>query len=115
MVNSDYNKSHKEVLDLLLLDYPEVKSGKMFGYPAYYAHKKLFACVYQNGVGLKLPEKTVKVLIEKDGIEYFQPMGRKIMKEWVQLNRESSEDYLNDIELFEESISFVASLGQKRK
>jgi hypothetical protein len=35
------------------------------------------------------------------------------MKEWIQMNRENPEDYLKDAEIFERSVSFVASLGPK--
>jgi hypothetical protein len=38
-----FNIEHKKVLDEFLLKTPGVVSGKMFGYPAYYIQKKLFA------------------------------------------------------------------------
>jgi hypothetical protein len=56
MAKAKYNQRIKKILDSFLLEFPGVTSGKMFGYPAYYAGKKLFACVYENGVGIKVPE-----------------------------------------------------------
>lgn len=37
-------------------------------------------------------------------------MGRK-MREWILINREKSEDYLKDKDIFEKSIEFVESLA----
>ncbi|MGZ7109162.1 MAG: hypothetical protein ACXVHW_09355, partial [Methanobacterium sp.] len=70
--------------------------GKMFGYPAYYVNKKLFACLYEDGVGIKVPEDNANELNGSEGITPFQPLGRRKMREWIQINREKSEDYLKD-------------------
>ncbi|MBN1190986.1 MAG: hypothetical protein JXA46_14620 [Dehalococcoidales bacterium] len=103
----------KQVVDSILLKNPSVVPGKMFGYPAYYINKKLFACIYENGAGLKVPADAVDQLVGKKGIVHFQPLGRAKMKEWIQINRENPEDCFNDIDIFETSMSFVASLNQK--
>ena len=86
----------------------------MFGYPAYYVNKKLFACLYEDGVGIKVPENLAKELVGEEGIIYFQPLGRRKMREWIQINRKHSEEYLKDLEIFEESIKFVSSLAGKK-
>jgi hypothetical protein len=36
------------------------------------------------------------------------------MREWIQINREISEDYLKDQEIFNISIKFVSTLGSKK-
>ncbi len=110
MGKANYNLEIKNVLDSFLLKIPIVVPGKMFGYPAYYVNKKLFACVYEDGVGLKVPFDLANELIGKEGIIPFIPMGRKKMKEWIQLNRELPEAYYNDIEIFKKSVEFVATL-----
>ena len=108
---ADFNPNHKLVLDEMLLAQPMVKAGKMFGFPGYYAGKKLCICLYENGVGMKLPKEMVSRLVEKDEKAVpFQPMGRKVMREWVQINCENSQDYHNYQALFEESIKFVLAL-----
>lgn len=106
-----YNENHKAVLDDMLLGQPGVRAGKMFGYPAYYAGKKLSICLFEQGVGVKVPELTAKNLLAEDpNVIHFQPMGRRKMKEWIQINLEQSEDYRGYLNVFEESIDFVLSL-----
>ena len=109
-----FNQEHKTVLDEMLLGHPGVRAGYMFGYPAYYAGEKLSICLYENGVGLKVPEATAKRLLESDSnIVTFQPLGRRKMREWIQINLENSEDYRDYIKLFEESIQYVLRLQGK--
>jgi TfoX/Sxy family transcriptional regulator of competence genes len=107
MVQVIYNVELKKVLDILLMSLPGVRTGKMFGYPAYYVGKKLFACVYENGVGLKLPASQVTILLDGQTYTPFQPMGRHVMKEWVQINRAEPADYQLDEALFAASVEFV--------
>ena len=103
-----FNLEHKVVLDNLLLDHPNLRSGKMFGFPAYYAGKKLCICLYEEGVGVKLPEKSAVRLLEEDGnISPFQPFGKPRMREWIQINLKCSEDYRHYKSVFDESIHYV--------
>ena len=105
-----FNPKHKEVLDSFLLDMPSVKPGKMYGHPAYYVGGKLFASLFMEGVCVKIPEPLKNELLERDGIVPFEPMGRK-MREWILINRKKSEDYVNDKEIFEKSLEYVASIA----
>jgi len=111
MVKVVYNVTHKEVLDYLLLKISIVKSGKMFGYPAYYVGGKLFACLYGDVVGVKVPEVLATKLLKRDDIAYFQPLGRRKMREWIQINRDTLDDYMKDQDIFDASIKYVASLS----
>jgi TfoX/Sxy family transcriptional regulator of competence genes len=113
MKKANFNPEIKKTIDSILLSNPTVVSGKMFGYPAYYINKKLFACVYEEGVGVKIPEDLASDLVVSKGIAYFQPMGRAKMREWIQIDRENAEDYLEDTEIFRTSMSFVGSSGSK--
>jgi len=108
-----FNPEVKKAVDSILLRNPSVVPGKMFGYPAYYINKKLIACIYENGVGVKVPADVADQLMGKEGIVHFQPMGRQKMKEWIQIDRKNPDDYLKDIEIFETSINFVGSLKSK--
>jgi hypothetical protein len=63
---ANFNPNHKIVLDNLLLSHPLVRAGKMFGFPAYYVGKKLCICLYEDGVGIKLPASSVARLLESD-------------------------------------------------
>ena len=113
MSKANFNPEVKKALDSILLKNPSVVPGKMYGYPAYYINGKLVACIYEEGVGLKVPEIVAEELIGKKGIVHFQPMGRAKMREWIQINRENPEDFLKDIEIFKTSIDFVASLAKR--
>jgi hypothetical protein len=105
---ANFNPDHKAVLDDMMLDYPNVRPGKMFGFPAYYVGKKLCICLYEQGVGIKLPERTVARLLETDGnCVPFQPLGRPRMREWIQINLARSEDYRLYLPVFEEAIQHV--------
>lgn len=108
-----FNPDHKAVLDALLQQLPGVTSGKMFGYPAYYVHGKLFACVYGDGVGVKVPEETANSLLANLHIVPFQPMGKPKMREWVQINRASSADYKLDEDTFLCAFRFVDPVNKK--
>jgi len=44
---TNFNSEYKAVLDDLLLDHPHVRPGKMFGFPSYYAGRKLCICLYE--------------------------------------------------------------------
>ena len=109
---ANFNPKHKTVLDNLLLRIPLISAGKMFGYPAYYAGKKLCICLYEEGVGIKLPQASAARLLEEDpNIIPFQPLGRRLskMREWVQINLDNSQDYRKYKTVFEESIQYLLS------
>lgn len=110
---TNFDPEVKKAVDSILLKNPSVVPGKMYGYPAYYINRKLVACIYEKGVGLKVPESVANELIGRKGIVHFQPMGRAKMREWIQINRENPEDFLKDIDIFKTSMDFVASLMEK--
>lgn len=109
-----FNPNHKATLDSLLLSHPHVRAGKMFGYPAYYVGKKLCICLYEEGVGIKLPAASAAKLLATDpNAMPFQPMGKPKMREWVQINLAGSEEYRQYASVFEESIQYVHELQAK--
>ncbi len=86
MGKANFNVEHKKILDSFLLETPGVVSGKMFGYPAYYINNKLFACVYENGVGIKIPGNKANELIGKRRYNSFSTF-RKSKNEGVDSNK----------------------------
>lgn len=110
-----FNPEHKKILDSFLLVQPGVKAGKMFGYPAYYVSGKMFACLYENGLGVKVPEAAAKQWREQEDIGPFQPMGKTNMREWIQINAADSNQYLEYSSLLLASIEFVSSQASKRQ
>lgn len=111
----NYNSDQKRALDRLLLAYPEVSAGVVFGLPCYKVSGVVFATLWREGVGIKLPETRVRELLEKPGCVPFRPFGRSRGKEFVQINHENPEDYQHDRPLFEEAMryAFSASANQK--
>ncbi len=110
---ANYHPGHKAVLDDLLLGHPLVQPGKMFGFPAYYAGRKLCICFYEQGVGVKLPEQSAARLLAADPNAIpFQPLGKPKMREWVQINLVRSEDYRQYESVFDESIRHVPALQE---
>lgn len=115
MPKSNDEPGHKAVLDSLLLNMPNVVEGKMFGYPAYYVKGKLFACIYGEGVGLKVPEEVANKLLAEKNVVPFQPLGKPKMREWIQINHARSADYGKDINVFRTSVEFVSQLQTTKR
>ena len=109
-----FNPKHKAVLDDMLLGHPAIRAGKMFGFPAYYADRKLCICLYEQGVGVKVPAQTAARLLKEDkNVIPFQPYGKRKMREWIQINLSRSSDYRMYQSVFEESIAHVLAQQEK--
>lgn len=115
MPNPNVEPGAKAILDSLLLNMPSVTEGKMFGYAAYYVHGKLFACIYGEGVGVKVPEKVANKLLSENHVVPFQPLGKPKMREWIQINRARSADYRKDIDIFRTSVEFVTQIQTTKR
>src|SRR5258706_14568920 len=105
----------KVTLDRLLLDHPEVSAGRVFGLPCYTVNGVVFATLYGEGVGIKLPEARVRELLEKPGCVPFRPFGRNRGKEFVQINHENPQDYQQNKALFEEAMRYAFSTSADQK
>ena len=103
-----YRPEVTAVIRDLVADVPTLTEGKMFGLPAFYAAGKLFACVYGEGVGLKLPAERVTALLGAPGVDHFRPYGKPSMRQWIHVTRADAEEYAGDLELLLESARFVA-------
>ncbi len=100
--------NHKRVLDALLLKLPGVEAGEMTGLLSYFVGKRMFACVCNGGVGVRLPAaEAANLQFSRDNVVPFEPKGRKSTREWIQINHENSADYEKDLEIFQSSIAFV--------
>jgi hypothetical protein len=99
---------HKAVLDTLLLPVHGVEAGEMSGMPAYFINKRMFACICNGGVGIRLPAATAANLqFSASHVFPFTPKGVPATREWVQLNRDNSADYEKDKEILMASVEFV--------
>jgi hypothetical protein len=105
--------AHKQVLDSMLLKLTGVEAGEMTGLLAYFVGKKMFACIANGGVGVRLAAAhAANLQFSMSSVVPFTPKGRPSNREWIQINHENSADYEKDLEIFEASIAFVrASKG----
>ena len=98
----------KAQLDALLLKLPGVSARTINGLDAYFVNDMMFACISGNGVGLRLPAATATELhFSRDHVSAFQPGGFAATREWIQITRTDTADYVKDIELFRASLNFV--------
>jgi len=115
MTKAKYKPELKAVLDGLLLALHGVSAGIVFGLPCYKVSAGVFATLYDEGVGIKLPAAHVSKLLEKPGFVPFQPFGRNRGKEFVQINHDNPEDYRHELTLFEESMQYVLTTASGQK
>jgi hypothetical protein len=105
----EFDAGQKKVLDEMLSDLPGVRPGPMFGFPGYWAGRKLFACLFGEGVGLKLPPRRAEEVLKKPGFSPFLPRGRR-MAAWVMVTPRRPTDLKRFAGLFRESFEYVAGL-----
>ncbi len=84
------------------------RPGHMFGHPALYAGRRLAACAYGEGVGMKLPADRVETLVAAGQASLFQPYGKGPMSEWVHVRATTSAEVDGLTQLIAESLDFVA-------
>jgi TfoX/Sxy family transcriptional regulator of competence genes len=100
--------SRKEQIDALLLKLPGVSARKINGLDAYFVNDKMFACISDDAIGLRLPAATATELqFSCDYVGPFSPGGMATTREWVQVKRADAADYAKDLDLFQASLDFV--------
>jgi hypothetical protein len=97
----------KSVLDRVLLALPDVSSRTMFGCPSYFVGEKLFACLYGEGIAVKLPADEAARWLDTPHARPFQPYDRAPMRGWVQFDRAKPEDLLRDLDAIRRAMAFV--------
>ena len=108
MTTNTLDLAHKAVLDSLLLKIRGVEAADMAGLPAYLVGKKMFACICNGGVGIRVSSgDAANLQFSKDNVVPFQPKGKTSTREWIQINHTDSADYEKDLPLFQASIDFV--------
>jgi hypothetical protein len=105
---SDDKTNRKEKIDALLLKLPGVSARKINGLDAYMVSDKMFACLSEDAVGLRLPAAMATELqFSSDYIGPYSPGGMATTREWVQIKRADAADYVKDLDLFEASLDYV--------
>ncbi len=98
----------KERLDALLLALPGVSARKIGGVDAYVVRDKMFACVGDKGLGLRLPASVATELqFSCQYIGPYSPGGVASTREWVQIMRDNPADFAKDMDLVQQSLEFV--------
>ena len=100
------------VVSALLAERPEATPRKMFGHSGFAVGGKMFACLYDDGVAVKLPEATTQAAIARPDVEAFRPYG-KLMREWVLIAHDDLAAYAGDVDLFEAAIAYVAGVASQ--
>lgn len=102
--------TRKDVIDALLGKLPGVVAKKLNRMDAYFVNDRMFACLADKGVGLRLPvAQATELQFSRADVEPFNPGGVQVSREWVQINRENAADYEKDLALFQASLEFVRS------
>jgi hypothetical protein len=102
----------KAALDPLLLKIPGVQAADMAGMRAYFVAKKMFACICNGGVGIRLSTGAAAQLqFARSDVVPFEPKGRPSSREWIQINRIDPADYAKDLDVFQSSVDFVRGAG----
>jgi hypothetical protein len=105
---ADIPSSRKEQIDALLLKLPGVSARRITGLDAYFVSDKMFACLSDGGIGLRLPAAMATELqFSCDFIGPFSPGGLASTREWVQIKRANAADHAKDLDLFQASVEYV--------
>jgi len=86
---------------------PEVSEYKMFGSPALRSGKKVFACLAQDRLVVKLPAARVSELTQSGAAEPFDPGMGRVMREWASVAPSTAEAW---VALAHEARAFVDGL-----
>ena len=98
----------KEHLDALLLKLPGVSARRIGSVDAYVVSDKMFACVGDKGLGLRLPAAVATELqFSCEYIGPYSPGGMATTREWVQIARADPADFAKDMDLVQQSIDYV--------
>jgi hypothetical protein len=105
-------RKYRDDVSALLADRPAVTPRAMFGHPGFAVGGKMLACLYDEGVAVKLPAEQAQAAVGRPGIQTFRPYG-KSMREWVLIVHDDLEAYAGDVDLFDAAIEYVASVASR--
>ncbi len=82
-----------------------MRQGNMFGCPALYVGRKMALCVYEDTIGMRVPEAVAIRAKASNRAIPFTPYGKKPMREWIAIS--APEDLSEFRDLFEAAIHFA--------
>ena len=98
-----------DVLDDVLGPAPTVEPRMMFGHHCFSVAGKVFACVVDGSIALKLPPAVINSL-DDVAITPFAPGGQR-MGGWVAIHRRSAIEYEQDTELIETALVYMSQIA----
>ena len=103
----------EEYFKELAVEIPDVKPGKMFGAMCIKTpNGKSAAMLWQESIVVKLKGDSLNKAMCLDGVQLFEPMKGRLMKEWVQIPF-ALKDRWKEFTLF--SLESVKDLPKKSK
>lgn len=82
-----------------------IRQGRMFGCPALYVGRKMALCVYEDTIGMRVPEDVAMRAKASDRAVPFTPYGKKPMREWIALS--APEDLSGFHDLLKAALHFA--------
>jgi len=82
-----------------------IRSGKMFGCPALYVGRKMALCVYEDSIGMRVPEAVALEAKAASRASAFTPYGKKPMREWIAVD--APDDLSEFRDLFDAALLFA--------
>jgi hypothetical protein len=84
-----------------------LRIGRMFGLPAGYAGRKLFVCLIEDGVIVKLPEQVAKDEVRSGKAAVFRRQG-KPSRSWVKYKPRTAREASRLAPILEVAARYVA-------
>lgn len=106
MAKSSHNMAlYAELTVLCPKQSASIRQGKMFGCPALYVGRKMALCVYEDSIGMRVPEDVAMRAKASNRAVFFTPYGKKPMREWIAVG--TPEDLSEFHDLFETALHFA--------
>lgn len=106
-----FDAAAKRAVDALLLPVPGVRTGTMFGYPAYYVGRRLLACHYGGKVGIKVPVALAQSFIRTGRARAFRPYGKARMREWLAITWKCALERRSAASVLRAAVAYAKELG----
>jgi hypothetical protein len=84
-----------------------LRIGRMFGRPAGYAGRKMFVCLMDDGLIVKLPEQVAKHEVRDGSAEVFMRNGRP-SRSWIKYSPRTARDAGRLASILEVAARYVA-------
>lgn len=104
-----FSPDQKDSLDEMLLGWPDIEAGEMFGHPSYQIQGKVFASLMENGISLKMPPAVITNLLQQKNISPFMPIPGQVLRHWIFIQVDDSMDYADYGPYVEQALAFVAA------